>query len=134
MLRFRIGIQKVDRRFRVAPFSTLKSKIYTILKLRYKDHIDDTLNTYSWYHKLVVVGAEKQQIPDDYIAGLQAVPHREDPKSGRKNKQKAEDALNVYNSSIGNIKKCHYKNKFSLYIAWKIARFQKDRMRLFLIE
>ncbi len=37
------------------------------------DYIDDSLQPYPWYKALVVTGATRHQLPDDYIARLELV-------------------------------------------------------------
>ena len=58
--------------------------------------IDEALVPYSWYHELVIRGAEQHKLPNDYVAGLRAVPFALDPKSNRKTKLEAESALTEY--------------------------------------
>jgi gamma-glutamylcyclotransferase len=62
--------------------------------------INDTLIPYVWYHELVIAGAEQHGLPEDYIAGLQAVPYSEDPKPSRRTKLEAEEALKAYQSKM----------------------------------
>lgn len=58
--------------------------------------IDNTLIPYTWYHGLVVAGAEQHQLPEDYIADLRSVMCSEDPDPDRPAKLEAEAALNAY--------------------------------------
>lgn len=58
--------------------------------------IDNTLIPYTWYHRLVVEGAEQHQLPEDYIADLRSVMCSEDPDPDRPAKLEAEAALNAY--------------------------------------
>lgn len=58
--------------------------------------IDDSLNPYDWYYKLVISGAEQHQLPKDYISFLKAIPYRKDPEPNRDTKIEAEKALNEY--------------------------------------
>ena len=58
--------------------------------------IDEALIPYSWYYELVIRGAEQHRLPNDYIAGLRAVPFTADPKPDRKAKREAEAALANY--------------------------------------
>ena len=44
-------------------------------------YIDDSLIPYVWYHALVIAGAEQHKLPEDYIAGLQAVPYSYGPQA-----------------------------------------------------
>lgn len=60
------------------------------------DAIDEALIPYSWYYELVIRGAEQHCLPNDYIAGLRAVPFTADPKPDRKTKREAEEALANY--------------------------------------
>ena len=46
-------------------------------------HIDESLQPYSWYKRLVVVGAAAQGLPPDYIDSLRFVESRPDPDVGR---------------------------------------------------
>jgi len=62
--------------------------------------IDDALTPYVWYHQLVIAGAEQHQLPQDYIADLQAVPDSEDPNPHRDTKLEAEATLNAYYGRI----------------------------------
>jgi hypothetical protein len=63
------------------------------------DATDDALVPYRWYYDLVLAGAEQQNLPRDYIAGLKAIPFTEDPKSDRDTRLKALDALEKYADS-----------------------------------
>ena len=54
------------------------------------DAIDEALVPYSWYHELVIRGAEQHDLPNDYIAELRAVPFTADPEPNRESKRDAE--------------------------------------------
>lgn len=41
------------------------------------------LRPYSWYHALVVAGSQEHQLPDDYVALLEAVESIQDPDYNR---------------------------------------------------
>jgi cation transport regulator ChaC len=60
--------------------------------------INDKLVPYTWYHMLVVAGAEQHRLPPEYIEDLRSVRAAEDPESNRPSKLEAEDALNAYYS------------------------------------
>jgi hypothetical protein len=47
------------------------------------DHIDETLQPFSWYHDLVVQGAYHHGLPDDYIARLDSIAVQTDQDSER---------------------------------------------------
>lgn len=47
------------------------------------DQIDTYLFPYTWYKRYVVAGAQKHHFPQDYIAQIEAVPARPDPKPER---------------------------------------------------
>lgn len=64
-----------------------------------KDAIDDALVPYSWYYELVLAGAEQHALPNDYVAGLRAIPFTQDPKADRKSRLEALDALKKYADS-----------------------------------
>ena len=64
-----------------------------------KDAIDDALIPYRWYYELVLSGAEQHSLPNDYVAGLRAIPFTNDPKSDRKSRLEALDALRKYAES-----------------------------------
>lgn len=61
--------------------------------------IDDALVPYSWYYELVLAGAEQHALPNDYVAGLRAIPFTQDPKADRKSWLEALDALKKYSDS-----------------------------------
>jgi len=61
-----------------------------------KDATDDALIPYRWYYDLVLAGAEEHALPRDYVAGLRAVPFTQDPKSDRKSRLEALEALAKY--------------------------------------
>lgn len=65
-----------------------------------QDVIDNGLMPYSWYHKLVVAGAEQHLLPKSYIETLCYIQILEDPDINRAAKKDAEVALNKYYSSI----------------------------------
>ena len=58
--------------------------------------IDEALIPYTWYHRLVIAGAEQHRLPEDYITDLQAVLHSEDPFPNRATKLEAEAVLTAY--------------------------------------
>jgi gamma-glutamylcyclotransferase (GGCT)/AIG2-like uncharacterized protein YtfP len=62
-------------------------------------YIDEALIPYRWYYDLVLAGAEQNELPKDYIAGLKAIPFTEDPKPDREAKLKAEMVLQKYRES-----------------------------------
>lgn len=62
--------------------------------------IDDALVPYRWYWDLVMAGAQQHQLPQDYIAGIRAVPYTSDPKPDRESKREAEEALREYALSL----------------------------------
>lgn len=64
-----------------------------------KDAIDDAFVPYSWYYELVLAGAEQHALPNDYVAGLRAIPFTQDPKADRKSRLEALDALKKYADS-----------------------------------
>ena len=49
----------------------------------YATRIDGALKPYSWYKNHVLVGAREATLPEDYIGGIEAVEHIEDPDSMR---------------------------------------------------
>ena len=62
--------------------------------------IDEALIPYAWYYRLVIAGAKQHQLPDDYIADLQAFPYSEDSDSDRATKREAEEQLKAYYSKL----------------------------------
>jgi hypothetical protein len=58
--------------------------------------VDDALIPYRWYWDLVIAGAEQHQLPQDYIAGIRAVPYTADPMPNRKSKREAETVLKEF--------------------------------------
>jgi cation transport regulator ChaC len=58
--------------------------------------IDDELKPYDWYYQLVICGAKEHRLPDEYISYLETITTTEDPIKDRKNKIKAELALEKY--------------------------------------
>jgi hypothetical protein len=42
-------------------------------------HIDESLQPYSWYKRLVVAGAASQRLPPDYVDSLRSVDSWPDP-------------------------------------------------------
>lgn len=68
----------------------LKGNTYTpYLYIAQSTHIDPTLLPYDWYKQLVVAGARYHNLPDAYIASIEAVPSRPDPdpKRARENEE-----------------------------------------------
>lgn len=63
------------------------------------DYIDESLVPYRWYYDLVLAGAEQHALPADYVAGLYAIPYRQDPNPDRKSRLEALDALKKYEDS-----------------------------------
>ena len=57
---------------------------------------DGKLLPYSWYHQLVVAGAEQHGLSADYIAKLREERSVEDPEPNRRSKLEAERALAEY--------------------------------------
>lgn len=53
------------------------------------DKIDPAKKPYHWYHALVVAGARQNQLPEDYISGLEKVETMRDPQPGRQRYQEA---------------------------------------------
>jgi len=62
--------------------------------------IDDSLRPYIWYFDLVIAGARQHALPNDYTAGLMAVPFSNDPDENRTTKRDAEAALRLYRESL----------------------------------
>jgi gamma-glutamylcyclotransferase len=62
--------------------------------------IDDALIPYAWYHRLVIAGAEQNQLPEHYIADLRAIPTSEDYRPERPTRREAETALHEYYGNI----------------------------------
>lgn len=58
--------------------------------------IDDEKVPYSWYHELVVAGAEQHGLPADYIARLREQRSVKDPQPNRDSKVEAEKVLAEY--------------------------------------
>jgi gamma-glutamylcyclotransferase len=65
-------------------------------------YIDESLVPYRWYYDLVLAGAEQHALPSDYVAGLQAIPFTQDPKSDRKSRLEALEVLKKYTDSKKN--------------------------------
>ena len=63
------------------------------------DAIDDKLVPYSWYHELVVAGAEQHGLPADYIAILREQRSVNDPQQNRDSKVEAEKVLAEYHAT-----------------------------------
>lgn len=82
---------------RLADGTKLPMLTYVATGLKF---IDDSLIPYVWYHALVIAGAEQHNLPEDYIAGLQAVSCSTDPKPNRRTKLEAEEALEAYRSKM----------------------------------
>jgi len=57
------------------------------------DAVDEALIPYRWYYDLVLAGAEQHGLPQDYVAGLKAIPFTADPKPDRKYRLEALEAL-----------------------------------------
>ena len=70
-----------------------------LIYLAESDYIDEALIPYRWYYDLVLAGAQQNELPKDYIAGLKAILFTEDPKPDRKTKMEAEMVLQKYNES-----------------------------------
>lgn len=47
------------------------------------EYINDDLYPYPWYKELVVSGAKKHQLPDDYVAYLELHHTKDDPNQHR---------------------------------------------------
>jgi cation transport regulator ChaC len=60
------------------------------------DAVDPSLRPYSWYHNLVIAGAEQNHLSAEYLEALRAAPSISDPKPDRRTKLEAEDALRKY--------------------------------------
>ena len=58
--------------------------------------IDDEKVPYSWYHELVVAGAEQHGLPADYIARLREQRSVKDSEPNRDSKVEAEKVLSEY--------------------------------------
>ena len=89
------GYHREKIALRLADGSQMDAFVY----LADPDAIDEALIPYSWYHELVIRGAEQHNLPKDYVAGLRAVPFTADPKPDRKTKRDAEEALKNYYSN-----------------------------------
>ncbi len=74
------------------------TEIETLTYVADLNAINDALIPYLWYHRLVIAGAEQNQLPEDYIAGLRTVRASEDPIPDRHTKREAETALNLYHA------------------------------------
>ena len=57
--------------------------------LAQQSHIVGDLNTYHWYNRLVVLGAQYLQFPDAYMSSIEAIESIEDPDAIRR-KEKEE--------------------------------------------
>lgn len=49
-------------------------------------HIDDALRPHSWYQKIVLLGAEHHNLPEDYLVQIRAVLAEDDPDKHRHEK------------------------------------------------
>jgi hypothetical protein len=47
-------------------------------------YVDDALHPYEWYHALVLAGARQHELPDSYVADIEAVPTIPDPNRERR--------------------------------------------------
>lgn len=72
----------------------IESKVF--IYVAEKSAIDEALVPYSWYYDLVLSGAEQHALPNDYIAGLKAVPFTQDPKADRESRLEALEVLKRY--------------------------------------
>jgi gamma-glutamylcyclotransferase len=70
-----------------------KALAYAVVDFKY---IDDKLVPYSWYHELVVSGAEQHGLDADYIEKLRKHRSVQDPDPKRKEKVEAEKVLAAY--------------------------------------
>lgn len=61
-----------------------------------KNAIDEALVPYRWYYDLVLAGAEQHALPNNYVAGLRAIPFTQDPKVDRKSRLEALSLLKRY--------------------------------------
>ena len=55
----------------------------------YATRLSSTLKPYDWYKKHVLVGARENGLPADYIAGIEAIEARDDPDTGRSQRELA---------------------------------------------
>lgn len=53
------------------------------------EHIEPGLPPYDWYLRHVIIGAQENDLPDDYIAWLRSIPTRPDPDNERRRRELA---------------------------------------------
>jgi len=63
----------------------------------YATNIDDSLIPYCWYKKHVLLGAENNHLPEDYIEYIKNIPCNKDPDNNREVKE-----LSIYKSNCKN--------------------------------
>src|SRR5712691_168201 len=81
-LGFGYNEQKIDVRLAGQPTSVC---VY-LADTRY---IDDSLLPYTWYKDFVLTGAKEHQLPNEYIAAIEAQVAGIDPNSSRENHERA---------------------------------------------